>query len=41
MLTSMVYVGVEVTVYNASYDDGVKTSVTIGIPHSLTLPNGL
>jgi hypothetical protein len=40
-LTSIVYMGVEVTIYSGIYDDGVKASVAIGVPHLLTLPNGL
>jgi len=33
LLTSMVYMGVEVTAYNRIYDDGMKASVAVGIPH--------
>jgi hypothetical protein len=33
LLTSMVYMGVEVTVYNEIYVDGVKANVTVGVPH--------
>jgi hypothetical protein len=29
----MVYMGVEVIVYNEIYGDGVKAGVTTGIPH--------
>jgi len=29
----MLYMGVEVMVYNRIYGDGVKASATIGIPH--------
>jgi hypothetical protein len=36
LLTSMVYMGLEVTTCNEIYGDGVKA----GIPHSLPLPNG-
>jgi hypothetical protein len=37
----MIYMGVEVTSCNGIYDDGVKASVAIGVPHYLTLPNAL
>jgi hypothetical protein len=40
LLTSMVYMGVEVMACNGIYDDGVKANVAIGIPHLLTRPNG-
>jgi hypothetical protein len=33
LLTSMVYMGVKVTVYSGIYGDGVKTSAAIGILH--------
>jgi hypothetical protein len=33
LLTSMVYMGVEVTACNGIYGDGVKDGATIGIPH--------
>jgi len=33
LLTSMMYMGVEVTTYNAIYDDRVKVGAAIGIPH--------
>ncbi len=33
LLTPMVYMGVEVTIYNGIYNDGVKASATVGIPH--------
>jgi hypothetical protein len=33
LLTSMVYVGVEVTACNGIYDDGVKAGATTGVPH--------
>jgi hypothetical protein len=29
----MVYMGVEVTVCNGIYDDGVKVGVATGVPH--------
>jgi hypothetical protein len=29
----MVYMGVKVMAYNGIYDDGVKASATIGVPH--------
>jgi hypothetical protein len=29
----MVYMGVEITVYNGIYGDGVKVGAVIGIPH--------
>jgi hypothetical protein len=29
----MVYMGVEVTIYNGIYDDGVKVGAAIGVPH--------
>jgi hypothetical protein len=32
-LTSMVYMGVEVTVCNKIYGDGMKVSATTNIPH--------
>jgi hypothetical protein len=31
--------GVEVTIYNGIYDDGVKVGAAIGVPHWLTPPN--
>ncbi len=37
----MVYMGVEITIYNEIYGDGVKANATIGVPHLLTPPNGL
>jgi hypothetical protein len=40
LLTSMVYMGVEVMVYNGMYSDGVKASATASVPHRLTPPNG-
>jgi len=33
LLTSMVYIGVEVTACNGIYDDGVKVGASIGVPH--------
>ncbi len=33
LLTSMIYMGVEVTICNRIYGDGVKVGATIGIPH--------
>jgi len=33
LLTSMVYMGVEVTAYSEIYDDGVKVGATAGVPH--------
>ncbi len=33
LLTSMVYIGVEVSTYNEMYDDGVKACAAIGVPH--------
>jgi len=33
LLTSMVYMGVELTTYNGIYVDGVKIGVVIHIPH--------
>jgi hypothetical protein len=40
-LTSMVYMGVEVTNWSEIYSDGVKAGATVGVPHRLTPPNGL
>ncbi len=37
----MVYMGVDVMACSEIYNDGVKASATIGIPHLLTLLNGL
>jgi hypothetical protein len=37
----MVYMGVEVTIYNEVYGDGVNVGAATGIPHLLTPPNGL
>jgi hypothetical protein len=33
LLTSMVYMGVEVIVCNGVYADGVKVGVAVGVPH--------
>jgi hypothetical protein len=33
LLTSMVYMGVEVIVCNGVYSDGVKVGATTGVPH--------
>jgi hypothetical protein len=33
LLTSMVYMGVEVTAYNRIYGDGVKVGATTSVPH--------
>jgi hypothetical protein len=33
LLTSMVYMGVEVTDCNRIYGDGVKVGAAIGVPH--------
>jgi hypothetical protein len=33
LLTSMVYMGVEVTAYNGIYGDGVKANAAVGVPH--------
>jgi len=41
LLTSMVYMGVEVMAYNRIYDDGVKVGAITSLPHLLTPPNGL
>jgi len=41
LLTSMVYMGVEVTICNGIYGDGVKASAAANVPHLLTPPNGL
>jgi hypothetical protein len=37
----MMYMGVEVTTYSGMYGDGVKVGAIIGVPHWLTLLNGL
>jgi len=41
LLTSMVYMGVEVTACSRIYGDGVNIGVVAGVPHLLTPPNGL
>jgi hypothetical protein len=41
LLTSMMYMGVEITACSEIYGDGVKVSAIIGVPHKLTPPNGL
>jgi len=33
LLTSMVYMGVEVMAYNRIYSDGVKVGATASVPH--------
>jgi hypothetical protein len=33
LLTSVVYMGVQVTTCNRIYSDGVKADATIGVPH--------
>ncbi len=33
LLTSMVYMGVEVTTFNEIYGDGVKAGVATNVPH--------
>jgi hypothetical protein len=33
LMTSMVYMGVEVMVCNGIYDDGLKAGAAIGVPH--------
>ncbi len=33
LLTSMVYMGVEVMAWSRIYGDGVKAGATIGVPH--------
>jgi hypothetical protein len=33
LMTSMVYMGVEVTVCNGIYGDGLKVGAAIGVPH--------
>jgi hypothetical protein len=40
LLTSMVYIGVEVTTCNIIYGDGVNVSAATKIPHLVTPPNG-
>jgi hypothetical protein len=41
LLTSMLYMGVELTTCNEVYGDGVKVGAATSVPHSLTPPNGL
>jgi hypothetical protein len=41
LLTSMVYMGVEVTTYSGIYDDGVKIDAIASVPHLLTPQNRL
>jgi hypothetical protein len=41
LLTSMVYISVEVMDCSGIYDDGVKAGAATGVPHLLTPPNGL
>jgi len=41
LLTSMVYMGVEVTACSGIYGDGVKVNAVTDVPHYLTPPNGL
>jgi hypothetical protein len=41
LLTSMVYMGVEVTACNGVYGDGVNIGAATVVPHLLTPPNGL
>jgi hypothetical protein len=33
LLTSMVYMSVQVTIINGIYNDGVKVDATVGVPH--------
>ncbi len=33
LLTSMVYMGVEVTAWSEIYGEGVKVGATVGVPH--------
>jgi hypothetical protein len=33
LLTSMVYMGVEVMICNGIFNDGVQATMTIGVPH--------
>jgi hypothetical protein len=33
LLTSMVYMGVDVTIFTGIDNDGVKVSVSLGVPH--------
>jgi hypothetical protein len=41
LLTSMVYMGVEVMTCNGIYDDCMKEGATTCLPHLLTPPNGV
>jgi hypothetical protein len=41
LLTSIVYMGVEVMACSGIYYVDVKACAVMGIPHLLTLPNGL
>jgi hypothetical protein len=41
LLTSMVYMGVEVTIWSRIYGVGVRACATVSVSHCLTLPNGL
>ncbi len=41
LLTSMVYMGVEIIACNKVYGDGVNVGAAISVPHLLTPPNGL
>jgi hypothetical protein len=41
LLTSMVYVGVEVMACNGIYDAGVKAGAVTSVPHLLTPSKGL
>ncbi len=40
LLTSMVYMGVDVTTYNITYGDSLKVCAIAIIPHELTTLNG-
>ncbi len=40
LLISLVYMGVEVMAWSEIYGDGVKASVTTGVPDWLAHPNG-
>jgi hypothetical protein len=41
LLTSTVYMGVKIMACNGIYGDGAKAGAVVGVPHLLTLPNGL
>ncbi len=41
LLTSMVYMHVQVTTCNEIYDVGMKTGAATSVPHWLTVSNGL